>query len=74
VTETPHYEDREAMRLLRGPLSRRATSAEFNEWMAREVCEYIDTLRRQVKSHCPHVANEKDFGDPNCCLCGKEIR
>ena len=34
-----------AVRLLRGPLSKRATSAEFNEWQAREVIEYIDGLR-----------------------------
>jgi hypothetical protein len=38
------YEAREAMQALRGKLSKRATSAEFNEWMAREVCEYIDHL------------------------------
>jgi hypothetical protein len=31
--------------LLRGPLSQRATSAEFNEWQAREVVAYIDQLR-----------------------------
>ena len=39
------YEARKAMRALRGKLSKRATSSEFNEWMAREVCEYIDALR-----------------------------
>jgi thioesterase domain-containing protein len=38
------YEEREAMKALRGKLSKRATSSEFNEWMAREICEYIDAL------------------------------
>jgi len=33
-----------AVQMLRGPLSKRATSAEFNEWMARDVVEYIDAL------------------------------
>ena len=33
-----------AVALLRGPLSKRATSAEFNEWQAREVVAYIDRL------------------------------
>ena len=35
----------EAVKLLRGPLSKRATSAEFNEWQAREVVAYIDRLQ-----------------------------
>lgn len=35
----------DAVSLLRGPLSKRATSAEFNEWQAREVVSYIDQLR-----------------------------
>lgn len=39
----------DAVTLLRGPLSRRATSAEFNEWQAREVVMYIDTLVRALK-------------------------
>jgi hypothetical protein len=69
-----NYEEREAMRLLRGKLSQRATSAEFNEWMAREVCEYINALRRRVEAMCQHQANPKDVGDPNCISCGKEIR
>lgn len=43
-----NYEERDAMKALRGPLSKRATSAEFNEWMAREVCEYIDQLRNRL--------------------------
>lgn len=68
------YESRESMVKLRGPLSRRATSAEFNEWMAREVCEYIDHLRRQVEALCTHEPNRQDVGDPNCIRCGKEIR
>lgn len=38
-------EEPEAMKLLRGPLSRRATSAEFNEWQARDIVEYVDRLR-----------------------------
>ena len=33
-----------AVALLRGPLSKRATSAEFNEWQAREVVAYIDAI------------------------------
>jgi hypothetical protein len=33
------------MALLRGPLSKRATSAEFNEWQAREIVAYVDRLR-----------------------------
>lgn len=35
----------DAVAVLRGPMSKRATSAEFNEWMAREVVDYIDALR-----------------------------
>jgi hypothetical protein len=68
------YEHRESMKALRGPLSQRATSAQFNEWMAREVCEYIDHLRRRLEALCPHHANSRDWMDPNCIWCGKEIR
>lgn len=45
---TTDYENREAMKALRGPVSRRATSSEFNEWMAREVCEYVDALKAEL--------------------------
>jgi Lar family restriction alleviation protein len=44
VREDDQYEPA-AVRLLRGPLSKRASSAEFKEWQAREVIEYIDGLR-----------------------------
>ncbi len=43
-----NYEERSAMKTLRGVMSNRATSAEFNEWSAREVCEYVDKLRAEV--------------------------
>jgi len=43
------YETRDAMQALRGKLSQRATSAEFNEWSAREVCEYIDILKADLE-------------------------
>lgn len=51
------YESRDAMKALRGPLSNRATSAEFNEWSAREVCEYIDTLQALVSEAREMVAD-----------------
>jgi hypothetical protein len=41
----------EAVKLLRGQLSKRATSAEFNEWQAREVVAYIDSLLSLRESH-----------------------
>jgi len=47
---TIDYENREAMKALRGKLSKRATSSEFNEWMAREICEYIDHLTTALVS------------------------
>lgn len=50
------YENRKTMKALRGPLSRRATSAEFNEWCAREVAEYIDQLRARLTE----VERERD--------------
>ena len=31
-------------------------------------------LRHRVQEMCQHQANPKDVGDPNCILCGKEIR
>jgi hypothetical protein len=40
----------EAVALLRGPLSKRSTSAEFNEWQARDVVEYIDRLTSPVQT------------------------
>lgn len=42
------YEDTQAMRALRGQLSKTATSHEFNEWMARDVVEYVDALLARV--------------------------
>jgi hypothetical protein len=62
------YEERAAMRALRGKISKRATSAEFNEWMAREVCEYIDRLRNQLDIAredimCTHMSLD-DIGAP----------
>lgn len=48
-----------AVALLRGPLSKRATSAEFNEWQAREVVAYIDRLR----AASPRVAAPEGWPD-----------
>lgn len=63
-----NFEEREAMKALRGHLSKRATSAEFNEWMAREICEYIDQLRNRLDLakegiECAHRSLD-DIGAP----------
>lgn len=31
-------------------------------------------IRRTRQKYCQHKVNEQDAGDPNCVLCGKEIR
>lgn len=51
-------------------------------WQAGVI--YFDQDRRTVRkvgysfdprqAQCEHVANAGDHGDPNCVLCGKEIR
>lgn len=61
------YEAREAMQALRGKLSARATSSEFNEWMAREICEYIDHLL-QAQRWRP-IDEEAKNGKPHLFLC-----
>jgi hypothetical protein len=55
------YEDRDAMKALRGKLSHRATSSEFNEWMAREICEYIDALRQLLEERKPRPQPADDW-------------
>jgi len=52
-------EEPNAVTSLRGPLSRRATSAEFNEWSARDVVSYIDALIDGAKRAAPlHPVSE----------------
>ena len=46
------------MALLRGPLSQRATSAEFNEWQAREIVSYVDRLIAALASPSPQGREE----------------
>lgn len=29
---------------------------------------------RRIQRRCAHEANARDWGDPNCIKCGKEIR
>ncbi len=47
------------MVLLRGPLSKRATSAEFNEWQAREIVAYIDRLIKMLERAAELTFEEK---------------
>lgn len=48
------------MALLRGPLSRAAVAASFNEWQAREIVAYVDRLREALKPFAVDMSPEHD--------------
>ena len=58
TNKTIDYETTEAMKSLRGPLSNRATSVEFNEWMARDIVDYIDGLRTRLDQEI-EISNQR---------------
>jgi predicted S18 family serine protease len=69
VPATEELVEPEAMTLLRGPLSQRATSAEFTEWSARDVVAYVNKLNAALQSQAAALAEaRRDIGEASTYL------
>jgi hypothetical protein len=71
MTHKDGLSEPEAVKFLRETLTKRATSAEFNEWQARDIVAYIDDLVRRrtpANERGEPVAWRITFGDGSTWL------